>query len=274
MWISILTNLFAYKAAYNYFYGCYFIYYRAKIDILEHYYNWKNDRQLPYNNSAFELREKRMDLNELKELMKNVADYLYKADNRQLMIGGINERTICGCIKEVLDKKYENTGYNVDLEYNRYKHIEKDIEIDFNSNQDVKTQLENIIKEMNICIFGKKVADEYIAKYSAEYLRKVYNNVACSNYYELCEDFNYKKAFIPDIVIHRRNSDDNLIMIEVKKMNNSKHDFDVIKLSLIKKYTKLNYLYYVYVVADDKNQQISFYYLDNKEDNFDFEKLN
>lgn len=215
-----------------------------------------------------------MELNELQELMRVVAEYLKNDENKQLMEVEINERTICGCIKEILDKKYENTGYHVDLEYNRYKHIEKDIEIDFNSNQDVKAQLESKIKEMNICILDKMIADEYIVKYSEEYLKKVYKNVACSNYYELCEEFNYKKAFIPDIVIHRRNSDDNLIMIEVKKMNNSKHNFDVIKLSLIKKYTKLNYLYYVYVVVDDKNQQISFYYLDNQEDNFDFEELN
>ena len=178
-----------------------------------------------------------LDLDEvqLKCIMKKVDNYMHNESNEQLLNAEVGERTLCGCMKEVLDSLFRPYGYFVDLEYNRDNHLEKSISIPLNPKNDMSEELERIVKDMNIYVPLEKIDYLFTKQYINEYLLK---------HYKLIGNDLYKK-----------------------------NKLDLIKLALIKKYTNLNYKYYVYYEIGESKEKSKCYYLDNSEDNYEFKEI-
>lgn len=65
------------------------------------------------------------------------------------------------------------------------------------------------------------------------------------------------KTVYPDIIVHKRDSEENLLVIEVKKTRDEKKDYkyDLIKLDQYKQ--QLKYKFAVHILLDDIDQYIS-----------------
>lgn len=202
---------------------------------------------------------------ELIDVFNGIKEYLFNEKNYCLIDRKINERTLCGVIKEYLDFYFKNDNYFVDLEFNRnipnkcLQDYDSKKKIEYNINRsELKHFILDVIEENNISIKNsEKLVDSLI----------LYDNESAKL---------RTKAFIPDIIVHGRNNnnENNLFFIEVKTLfyrNKCEASKDMIKLALIKKFSSLRYRYYIYIEIDKRN--VSFYYLNGKDDSFTFKKM-
>ncbi|KKN46909.1 hypothetical protein LCGC14_0668140 [marine sediment metagenome] len=139
-----------------------------------------------------EERKRDMDIDVIKDKIEYCLQILREKDQDLLDIE-VNERTITHKLAEYIQDQFPN--YDVDCEYNRYEKDTKRI-------RSIKNRSLDITK---------------LKKYQIEKL--------------IWED---KKALTiyPDIIIHKRKSpNNNLLIIEVKKSSNNKgEDFDIKKI--------------------------------------------
>ena len=92
------------------------------------------------------------------------------------------------------------------------------------------------------------------------------NSTIISKYLNKLKEDNkeFDKRFIPDIIVHERgNNKNNLLLFEIKKESNSYARTDIVKLALIKKYSGLNYRFYIYFEYGLNKQEVEVFYLDN-----------
>ncbi|WHE06027.1 hypothetical protein PGH24_07535 [Thermoanaerobacterium thermosaccharolyticum] len=167
---------------------------------------------------------------EIEILLKMAIKLLYIKDSYLLEIN-VNERAITHRLAMYLQMLF--TDYDVDCEYNR----------DFRDKKNIKFTQEEVEKMLSeIKVPFKEKIKKFLEEDNEDYLE-------CSVY--------------PDIIIHKRNSNNNLLAIEVKKQNSNEKDdeFDELKL---KKYTDANGLSYEYGVfiklgKTYKEKKISWY---------------
>jgi len=132
-----------------------------------------------------------------KQLQKigNALKTLFKQDNF-LLKENANERTITHKLASHLQKEF--TDYDVDVEYNRMTEREGQ------TTKEINRQINEQTEEQEDCWDDIKI-----------------------------DDIEAKTVY-PDIIIHRRNTNTNLIVIEVKKSNNPNKKCDIAKLQAYK----------------------------------------
>lgn len=189
---------------------------------------------------------------DLKILMQEINRFIHNDRNKILLEKCINERTVCGCIKEYLDDKFNDLYYSVDLEYNKR----------------LISGHGELLKKM-YCIepINLNIVCDYIDNIDVK-VKKYFDKLKS-------DDKNkYKKTFVPDIIVHKRGNDyDNLLLIEVKKSSNKFKKNDLIKLAAIKGYGGLKYSYYVYFEYGTKIEKSKIYYLNQEIDDYTFKKI-
>ncbi len=190
--------------------------------------------------------------NDLCLLINGIVEYLYNDKNICLVKSEINEKTVCGCIKEYLDKRFCDSNLSIDLEYNKVLNS-------YSKKELYGITIEKIRKNKFICdiISNEELIKRYIDKKKKDKDEKK----------------EFDKRFIPDIIVHERNTNKNKLLFEVKKASNDYAKSDIVKLALIKKYSGLNYDYYIYFEYGLEKNDVIVYYLDNTKDNFIFKRI-
>ena len=141
----------------------------------------------------------KMEIQEIKQIVRDAIDTLKEKDkDRFLLINDISERAISHKLAVYLDDKF--VGFDIDCEYNGYAKAD--------NNKKYIMILRHRIIEL------KKLKDSD----SDEEL--------------------LKRMVYPDIIVHRRGEEQNLLIIEVKKAKNYYSDFDREKIS---RYTSPKY---------------------------------
>lgn len=149
------------------------------------------------------------------EQLISVDDYLLKND--------LNERTICHRLAVYLEQLYPD--YHVDIEYNRDHEPVKDF--------DKQEFINKLIKEYRLSNkYDKNDVKELVEKQIEE---------------------GSTRRVLPDIIVHRRGTDDNKVVLEIKKSNNLGDDGekDKAKLKLYEQRLHNSEAYFVALQGDD-----------------------
>ena len=177
---------------------------------------------------------------ENKILKKNVKMALEIFRNKDFLLleNDVNEITINHKIAEYLGLMFKEM--DVDIEYNRVEDEVKYLS-GFNEINIKEWLLDSGNKKLFFNLFNQKDI------YNLELVEKIENRIRSGLIKS--EDNKLKKGIYPDIIIHKRNTDYNLLAIEVKKSNNFSKDqvlYDIIKLVKYKA-GLLNYEYCLFI---------------------------
>jgi hypothetical protein len=128
-----------------------------------------------------------IDLKSVPNMVQEAIKDCLREENKLLMLE-VNERSVTHKIAEYLQKKFCNSGYDVDCEYNKDGHEPKQV---------------HLPREL---VEGSVSTSEDMAT-----------------------------TVYPDIIIHRRGTSDNLVVIEAKKSRNPDKNMDLRKLIAFRK---------------------------------------
>jgi len=159
--------------------------------------------------------------------IRNSLNLLLEKD-LYLITNDLNERTVCSKLSQYIFNEFSN--WDIDIEFNRMHELEKKIYVSKN-----KINLKNIANK---------------------FLKNSQDN----------EDELFQLVVITDIIIHKRNTNDNLLVIEVKKKKNVRKinkEFDYFKLdNFVDRNGNLNYKYglYLEINSEIKNGKFDDYF--------------
>lgn len=190
----------------------------------------------------------------LNPLVKTGLDLLIKNDE-YLLTNNLNERSITHKLAEHYQHLFPR--WNVDCEYNRNLDADKKIVID------PKVLLDNMAKTLETNFYGDNTnLGQPREVFTVEEIRNLERQLREPeiDYDEELELFYFiltltngkktKKTIYPDIIIHKRGTSDNYIVIEAKKTSNSNREarlFDIVKLLTLVKSDDFNYKQGVFI---------------------------
>ena len=152
---------------------------------------------------------KEIEYNELQGIIIDSLTFLYKRD-MILLVNNVNERSICHQLAQYIKGRLRN--WDVDVEYNRIENASKFIYVKKNEIKRAKSFINKYFQNMY----------DVNAYFSSK------SNI------ELDElDEKIKVLVAPDIIIHKRFTQNNLLAIEVKKTKNKniiEKEYDLLKL--------------------------------------------
>lgn len=187
-----------------------------------------------------------MDKKILKKKVK-IALETFISNDYLLLENDVNEITINHKIAKYLGNLFNDM--DVDIEYNRVEDKEK-----YLSGFKDFLVIKWLKDKKNNGIFYKLFKQKEI--YNIDLAKKIKKRLNTGLKISK-EDNIYKKGIYPDIIIHKRNTDFNLLAIEVKKSNNFNKDrvlYDIIKLE---KYRRgfLQYEYCLFLKINIKSKK-------------------
>lgn len=184
-------------------------------------------------------------------------------DDKYLLENNLNERTITHKLAEYYQILFRN--WDVDCEYNKNLNGPKKIIIDSKEFLAKMAKLSSISIHQNEEMLRDDISEEDIKDLEGQLSdpKNIEYDEEFDTYLFLLtiENKVFKKTIYPDIIVHKRGTNENLIVIEVKKSNNKlakSRYYDFLKLAVLVQSPEYKYKMGIFVDIPVVNDLLRF----------------